>query len=375
MLTFYLFCTFCYALLLFQMKRVWVQSSHPEGAKDQILSVSVIVPLRNEFSNIPRLMDQICRLKAPDVEVILVDDHSEDQSISLLQEYEAKGMDFKWMKSGVQGKKGAISTGIAAARGELILCSDADCIWPENWVEQYRLAFQDSRIQLVAGPVLPLGSSPRNYFFELIDWCSILLTTRFSFASQRPLMCSGANLAYRKSAFEAVNGFKGNEHLLSGDDEFLLKKVVSAFGASAVGLHYHRDNLVRTFAQSTISDLLSQRIRWASKWRMHGDFTHLFTSVFAFLIQIFWISSLFFFFEEDGVGFWSFILIWVVKMAVEWNVLRTVLRDFGLHCPWYYFCLVSVLHPFFVLLTASFAIFGKFEWKGRSNLRNSIFAT
>ena len=42
-------------------------------------------------------------------------------------------------------------------------------------------------------------------------------------------MCNGANIAYTKKIFEEVNGFKGNEHIASGDDEFLMHKIFEKY--------------------------------------------------------------------------------------------------------------------------------------------------
>ena len=52
-------------------------------------------------------------------------------------------------------------------------------------------------------------------------------------ARQQPTMCNGANLAYRRAAFEAVGGYADNAHLASGDDEFLLHKIHAAFPGTA----------------------------------------------------------------------------------------------------------------------------------------------
>ena len=141
-----------------------------------------------------------------------------------LQELIAKRKPFKLIRSAGSGKKAALQSGVHAAKTDLILTSDADCRWKSSWPQQMKAPFSNSSVQLVAGPVLTEKSDGFLAGFQLLDWASILLLTGFSFAQKKPLMCSGANLAFRKSAFLRVFGYAGNEHWLSGDDEFLLKK-------------------------------------------------------------------------------------------------------------------------------------------------------
>jgi hypothetical protein len=45
-----------------------------------------------------------------------------------------------------------------------------------------------------------------------------------SFGIGKGFMCNGANLAYKKSLFQELNGFQGNDTIASGDDVFLLQK-------------------------------------------------------------------------------------------------------------------------------------------------------
>jgi hypothetical protein len=54
----------------------------------------------------------------------------------------------------------------------------------------------------------------------------------------KPNMCNGANIAYPKAVFEEVNGFDGNEHIASGDDEFLMHKIAEKYPNQIVFAHY-----------------------------------------------------------------------------------------------------------------------------------------
>lgn len=93
--------------------------------------VSVIVPARNEARNIDRCVRSLLATRYPAVEVIVVDDHSTDATSDLARA--AGGSDDRLrvlanlsLPNGWFGKQWACATGAAAARGELLLFTDAD---------------------------------------------------------------------------------------------------------------------------------------------------------------------------------------------------------------------------------------------------------
>src|SRR5690606_11701449 len=118
----------------------------------------------------------------------------------------------------------------------------------------------------------------------------------FMFSRGQALLCSGANLAYRKSAFEGVEGYSGNENYASGDDEFLLKKVIQEYGKNAVHYLHGVEVLVMTKPLKSWDELVWQRVRWASKWRAHQSPIHGFTAFFTYLLAF--------------LQFGSFLLLW-----------------------------------------------------------------
>jgi hypothetical protein len=118
----------------------------------------------------------------------------------------------------------------------------------------------EAEVHLVAGPVISSGQSGFFDRFQQIEWASILLVTQAGFSLGNPIMCSAANMAFRKSSFLQVNGFEGNDHIPTGDDEFLLKKTVRHFGAVSARYMNDRNVLVKTRPHAKWSELFSQRI-------------------------------------------------------------------------------------------------------------------
>ncbi len=366
MICFYLFWCLGYFAVLVWLLQKW---PCPKPALHTGFSgkISLIIPFRNEAENIPRLASELGKLARHHLEILLVDDHSEDGSFELLGGLVTDIPNLRLVKSPGIGKKAALDFGIRLAGGALVLTSDADCTFPRGWAGGLAAPFSDSNVQLVAGPVMAKREDS-GFFgaFQQIDWASIVVLTQFSFAKQKPLTCSGANLAFRKSAFLAVEGYSGNEHVLTGDDEFLLKKIREKYGSGACRYLPYADHLVWTNPQDAWSTLMGQRIRWASKWKSHRSVSHLLVAVFAGIAQAIWLGSLWVFLPERQ-GWAVVLLIWMVKTGAEWKALGSVLRslDIKLGFPW--FAGASLVHPFYVLGVGFWAIFGKFAWKGRAN--------
>lgn len=373
MVTIYLFLIVLYPGLMFLLLRLWVKSKPITPNCNTVKleeKVSLLLPLRDELLNIEFLFLSVSQLSYRPLELLVIDDHSSDGGIALLESLIAahpkEGLEWKVIKNPGQGKKAALTAGIGIALGEYIFTTDADCTFPEHWIENMLKPFSDFRVQMVAGPVLSNKGLTFFESFQQIEWASILAVTQAGFALGRPLMCSAANMAYRKSAFLAVNGYAGNDRQLSGDDEFLLKKLVKAYGPLSVAYVKSPQALVLTKPHSGGKDFWMQRVRWSSKWKAHKDFVHVVSSVLPVLLQsLFIISPLIIF---DGLyGFFAVSLLWLSKITAEKVLLGRVLASFSMHHPLKKHVLTSLVHPFYVLVVAFGAIFGKFVWKGRSS--------
>ncbi|MGA3126204.1 MAG: glycosyltransferase family 2 protein [Candidatus Korobacteraceae bacterium] len=97
------------------------------------MSVSVIVPLYNKRAYITRALDSIAAQTFRDLEVIVVDDGSTDDSRQIAEAYPDNR--FRVISQPNQGPGAARNTGIACAEGEIIAFLDADDEWLPNYLE------------------------------------------------------------------------------------------------------------------------------------------------------------------------------------------------------------------------------------------------
>jgi hypothetical protein len=246
-------------------------SPRERGLGGEVPHFSVLIAARNEAENLPQLLRDLAAqtLPAAQFEVLIADDHSTDDTAALVTAA-AQATVFTLrliaMPTGATGKKAALLAAQQAARAPWLVCTDADCRPGPGWLAAYAaLLAQQPETNFISGPVLLTG--PDTWFMTLmgLEFAGLVGVGAACLARQSPTMCNGANLAYRRTAFEAVNGFADHAHLASGDDEFLLHSIHARFPGTARFL-FDAAAIVRTAAPPTLRALLRQRVRWASKW-------------------------------------------------------------------------------------------------------------
>lgn len=369
MSVFYLGFISLYSFLLLTMKRKWIieEQFFPYPQKNE-LKIAVLIPYRNESVHLPGLLPNVLAVIHSTTEVILINDHSDDGSPNIVREFiDAHHLKlWRMMDNGGNGKKSALTTAINSTDAEIILTTDADCRLTDNWLPGICKHFTRNSVQMVAGSVMTVTEKGFFSSFQQIEWASILLVMRYAFSLNKPLMVSGANLAYRRSAFGAVRGYEGNESHLSGDDEFLLKKIVKNYGPEALVFTKQREGLVWTFPFIGARGFLNQRIRWASKWRHHGSFYHAGIAFGGLLLPVVHLSSFMLLFGRlSDIG--VFLAFWSAKIMVERKVLGRILSEYGIGQTSWAYLKTSCIHPLYSVWIGIFGIRGKFIWKGRKN--------
>jgi poly-beta-1,6-N-acetyl-D-glucosamine synthase len=325
--------------------------------------ISVVLPFRNEEPNLPRIIQALTEQSYNSFEVILINDHSEDHGLTIARDLTQQDSRFRIINSHGIGKKEALTTGIREANGEIIATTDADCNFGHGWLREINEAFENLTVKLAFGPVNVEGGES---IFSQLQWMEFLTVTGLGLAAyglDYPLFCNAANLAFRKDIFVEVDGYQGNAHIPSGDDEFLLKKVRSKYPGGVMMIN-KADAIVHTIPQPTIRSFLHQRIRWAGKWKLNGDWISGMTAVAMFLIQCFVLISWCLFISDNktnGVLFFPL----AIKILLDYALISTMANSMNRKTPGFVFLLLQLLYPFYVIYIAIFSNFQSFHWKGR----------
>jgi poly-beta-1,6-N-acetyl-D-glucosamine synthase len=367
-----LFVFLLYFLLMILLLEGWrkaIRQTSPQPLGDESKPfISVIIPIRNEQENIVNLLNGIVRQNYPSekFEVIMVNDHSEDSTREVVETWLAKhslpNFRFICLPATLAGKKAALAEGIKTAKGEIIVTTDADVSVGDGWLKATAALFHPS-IQMVCGAVRIL---PGKSFFgegQAIEFASLIGTGAATLALGIPTMCNGANLAFRKNVFEEVGGYTGNEHIPSGDDEFLLKKVIKRY-PKGVDFNRNAESVVSVKALASPHEFFMQRVRWAGKWRAHGAVTSAFLAGFVFLFYVTMLLvlplTLLGILPATDAG-----LLLGGKIIIEALFLFEVMKFLSVRFNGLWFFVLQWVYPLYVIFFGLAASFLTVSWKGR----------
>ena len=354
-----------YVAALLRGMGLWSVKDPDANTEVPELKASIIVPFRNEQAHLEALVKSLAAQQYQKLEVIFVNDHSTDQSAESLKElipqipYPTQLLSLEQ----AEGKKAAIAHGIANASGDIILTTDADCTMDPNWVKEMLRPFNDERIQMVSGPVALTGKGLFQRWQQM-EFASLIATGAASIRAGKPTMANGANLAYRKPAFEAVGGFENISQTPSGDDELLMMKLNEAF-PKGVAFRKAVEATVHTAAHKSWSAFKHQRLRWASKWQVGKRPATRLIALFIFLINLLWLV-LPLFAWLDWVAPETPIRIYNLRFIIEAIWLMCLARFFPNALSVRCLILHQLLYPLYVIYFGLMANFGNYQWKGRS---------
>ncbi|MTI32782.1 glycosyltransferase, partial [Xanthovirga aplysinae] len=341
---------------------------------------TVLIPVRNEEKHILNLLQGLNGQTYPSFEVIIINDSSEDETLKKIRGFVPQlnfplkliHLDLSDDYKGSHKKK-AITLGVECSSGEIIVCTDGDCLVQKDWLatlDSYWNGFGE-KLQFVSGGVTFQGE--RNFFEQLqtIEFASLIGAGAASMQLGAPNMCNGANLSFRKSAFIKINGYEGVDHIASGDDEFLMQKINRAFPGQ-LGFLKHSSHVVSTWAKSSIKEFMHQRRRWASKWSFHKNIKVQILAILVLLYHLGWIAQ----FVLLIFGLFPpslFLFLLLLKSMAEFLFLKDVLGFMEKRLKKFHFLILQILYSFYVVLIGIAANFGSYQWKGREiNPKNKL---
>jgi len=356
-----------YIFLILTYIKGWeaLQEYKPEKM-EAFINVSIIVAFRNEEENLPCLLNAIRKQNYPGtyLEIIFADDHSSDRSCEIIGDYvnsETNGRLLK-LDENSNGKKKALAMAAAAARGDLLLFTDADCIPAINWVNTVVSCYLKKRPALIAMPVLIKPDKTFFSRFQALEFLSLIGTTAGSFGIQRPIMLNGANFAIEKDLYLRCIPFL-REQTSSGDDLFLLlhlKKLVSpqlTFLKSA-------EACVTVKPHPTIWSFIRQRLRWTSKSKHYRDKSLILSACLVFLINFCLFNCLFMSFFNSSFIFIGGV-VFLAKSIVDFIFLKKMVRFFNVERLLQIFVLSQFLYFLYVSFIGVTGNLFTTRWKGR----------
>jgi len=353
---------------------VWTPKPNTKKFKT---SVCVIVPARNEEERIIDCLRAILEQQYPAelLEIIVIDDFSTDKTPHLVEYLVERVKNLRLLQLANlvteeereqlnSFKKKALELAISQTNQELIVTTDADCVMGTEWLQTIVGYYEEHHPKLIAAPVCYKEEKGFAQKFQSLDFMGMMVSTGASVHLGIADMSNGANMAYTREAFEAVNGFEGIDHIASGDDMLLMTKIVAKF-PNQIRFLKNLNATVYTYPQKDWSSFVQQRLRWASKSAQYKDkrITFFLAAVYLFNISI--VMNLVGGILGNEAMLMLFVLQFSLKMLFDFAYLWTACRFFNRIELLSLFLPSQIAHILYIIVIGFWSQFGKFEWKGR----------
>jgi chlorobactene glucosyltransferase len=284
-----------FLLKLLQIIRYHDEIPHVESLNGNAPMVSIIVPMRNEERNARQCIETLMSQKYRNFEVIVVDDRSEDNTLTILKEFASKHSDFKLIEGtptpeGWIGKNHALWQGVREAKGDWILFVDADTI-SENYMLPSTIKFvEDNGVDMLSLSPFQILET----FWERVVQPVIFSSLYYAFPQKKIndpksklAAAIGQFILIKRSVYEDTGGHSSIKNKIVED--FALAKLVKGSGYRLCVMR--GINLIRT--------------------RMYTNFDELWEG---------WTKNLFFGLNRRWRN-----LIFLVSVLLSWGIIPPVL--------------------------------------------------
>lgn len=279
--------------------------------------ISFVIPVKNSEKYLYQCLESLMgqNLEKELFEVVVVDNGSEDRSVSIAQEFATS-----IYKSNACNAGGVRNDGAVFAKFDVIAFIDSDCVVPKDWAcKVISYLDENADVGVVGGNYV---SDPHGTWVEKA-WSP--LVNRFSgYVRSLP----GGNMAFRRDVWVKTGGF--NTSLYSAEDDEICRRVremgfkVCAKGELGV-IHLGNASRLTEFYQK-ISAHASTQIRAHGLW---GDRVVMLTFAYVFAVLITIVSL----FSGLYVGFVFGVFIYL-SVILAFMSRRIRLSGFSSFAPW-----------------------------------------
>ncbi|MDR2796896.1 MAG: glycosyltransferase [Treponema sp.] len=350
-------------------RRVCAQGFFPRGTTPQAVlpRVSVIIPVHNEQRCLPDLLHTLAVQGYPEAEFIFIDDRSSDASPEILWEFAGTFPEGKVKiitlqeNPGPNYKQYALGKGIAAASGEFLLFTDADCQVPPTWIRSMLTRMGDAQVGLTIGPVFKCSQEPGFlYQYQCFDHAVRYMYLAGSTGIGAAGGGFGNNLILREEALRSIGGYT-TVPVSPTEDAALIARLRDC-SAYQIRSAFGKEVFVMTGVEHSWEDFTNQALRWNNGGLFSPDPATRFN--FRVLMITISMGILALFVLPIIPSLWP--LSAAVLLAMMMNTLAT-LRLFGSAFPpkrTIYLIQVAFTPLYFTILTILGFCRFKVTWKG-----------
>lgn len=255
-----------------------------------IPSVSVIIAARNESKNLPRLIKSLAEQDHTNIEFIIINDRSTDSSELVIEkaiEHQKyfQQININNLPDGWNGKKHALLQGIKAAKNEVLLFTDADCV-PKStqWASLIAAKFE-TETDIV------LGFSPyenrSTWLNQFIQFETLLTGLQYLGLANlgRPYMGVGRNWAVRRNSYD-IEYLKSISTIIGGDDDLMINHLATKTNTSTITVPMSQTISV---PEESWHDFFKQKIRHLSVGTRYHQKDKTLLAIFTLAFMFGWI--------------------------------------------------------------------------------------
>ncbi|WP_192579288.1 glycosyltransferase [Dyadobacter aurulentus] len=328
---------------------------------DNTIRISILVAARNEEQNIERCLRSLDLLDFPreQLEIIIGDDNSEDNTARITQQFCAEKPGFRYMKitsriSGLKGKANVLAQLAHVARGQYFFYCDADIEVQPGWASQMLSHFKPET-GIVVGVTRMKKHTHLLADLLSMEWLFALTATRFFSHLKIPITGMGNNMAVSREAYFAIGGYEKIGFSIVEDYALFMAIVRAGFDFK---MAYKPEVVSISEPVNTFPELLRQRKRW-----MHGVMesfwvTRLSLFVSSLIVPILFLLSIWFPVDPISGIFQYYLLVTAISLTA---ILLLKQPDLWKAALLFWFYMVSIG----LIMLVNYYLPGKTVWKGR----------
>ena len=267
--------------------------------------------------------------------------------------------------SGLSPKKHAIATAIQKCKTEWVVATDADTLHSTSWLRSYG-SLCDEKLGAATGICLYKKDKFKSKWEEIwqgmqtIENLSYSMVVGGAMVNGFAITASGGNMMYRKKLLDSDNSLKN--HIVSGDDSYIVFEAQRK--GYQVKFNSHPDSAVRLVPENSISGVINQRIRWASKTlKSTLPVIILGLTVFLFYLSVIFMPLLALW-DTGVLWYWGGLVL--IKALCDILYMTATMKKFNIPFKFGHLLLMEIVHAPFIVWVGLYGTFGNFTWKGTS---------
>jgi len=304
--------------------------------------VTVIVPAHNEEKTLKRNLLSIANSTYKNVEIIIVNDSSTDNTgkiaLNFQRKYSSQFKMIKVLNVNVRGKARALNKGLKHAHGSLFMCLDADSALTVDALERGVKFFREKSVGALASNVKIISGKGFMNLLQRFEYAMNYQMKKAEALTRIQYIVGGIGSMYRMRIIKNMNYY--DTDTITEDIDLSMKMVSHYKDKQYIG--YDPSMVVFSEAVVSVKDLLKQRNRWKyGRYQVFLKRSGLFYSkdkaVNRLLSWVYLPYALFaeltFFFEPLVMGF-------IIYIMARYGDFWTILTSISIYC-FYIISLVS----------------------------------